>query len=264
MNYNIANINININGLSKQEINNEMLRKFLNNNVFEYDVVVNVIYHESRDYQIERYLVCDYYEQVFRYESEVFLANKDMSECTVLECYNMANFMILLNHIFYSNAIRYHMIQFHSSLVQWQDHGIMFIGPSGIGKTTQAELWEKYQNSEIINGDLVFVQKKDDDFLGWGTPWHGSSPYCLNKSVSISAIIVLKQDKENKIRRLNGLEMVSEVGKNLFYPQWVDKGTEMALDILNQLLQKVPVYELTNRADKESVELVKQEIIGHE
>ena len=40
--------------------------------------------------------------------------------------------------------------------------------------------------------------------------------------------------------------------------------TQKILDILDQLLQKVPVYELTNRADKESVELVKQEIIGHE
>lgn len=258
MNYNIANINISINGLSKQEINNEMLRKFLNNNIFEYDVVVNVIYHESRDYQIERYLVCDCYEQVFRYEAEVFLANKDMSACTILNCSNTGNFMVLLNHIFYANAIRRNIVQFHSSLVQWQNHGIMFIGPSGIGKTTQAELWEKSQNAEIINGDLVFVQKKGDEFLGWGSPWHGSSPYCLNRNVHINAIIVLKQGKENKIRKLSGLEMVSEVGKNLFYPKWVDEGMEMALDILDHLLTHVPVYELTNKADEDSVLMVKQ------
>lgn len=235
-----------------------MLRKFLNNNIFEYDVVVNVIYHESRDYQIERYLVCDCYEQVFRYEAEVFLANKDMSVCTILNCSNMVNFMIILNHIFYANAIKRNMVQFHSSLVQWQNNGIMFVGPSGIGKTTRAELWQKYQNADIINGDLVFVQKRNDGFLGWGSPWHGSSPYCLNRNVHINAIIVLKQGKENKIRKLSGLEMVSEVGKNLFYPKWVDKGMEMALDILDQLLQRIPVYELTNKADEDSVLMVKQ------
>lgn len=263
MRYKIGSISLCLNNLP-QLWEQSVLCDFFTTEYSENALTVNIVYRETLTYQVEKFRVLNFYEQVFRYESEVFLANKDMSVCTVLGCSDMMNFMILLNHIFYSNAIRYHMIQFHSSLVQWQDHGIMFIGPSGIGKTTQAELWEKYQNAEIINGDLVFVQKKDDDFWGWGTPWHGSSPYCLNKSVSISAIIVLKQDKENKIRRLNGLEMVSEVGKNLFYPQWVDKGTEMALDILNQLLQKVPVYELTNRADKESVELVKQEIIGHE
>lgn len=166
--------------------------------------------------------------------------------------------MILLNHIFYANAIRRNIVQFHSSLVQWQNHGIMFVGPSGIGKTTQAELWERFQNAEIINGDLVFVQKKSDEFLGWGSPWHGSSPYCLNRNVHINAIIVLKQGNENKIRKLSGLEMVSEVGKNLFYPKWVDEGMEMALDILDHLLTHVPVYELTNKADEDSVLMVKQ------
>lgn len=80
----------------------------------------------------------------------------------------------------------------------------------------------------------------------------------MNQSVPVNAIIVLKQGAENKIRKLNGLEMVSEVGKNLFYPKWVDHGTEMALDILNHLLTHVPVYELTNKADEDSVLMVKQ------
>lgn len=167
----IANININIDGLSYIWKKDHVINSFADKNN-EYEVNIRLQNYESRDYQIERYLVCDYCEQVFRYESEVFLANKDMSECTVLECHNMANFMILLNHIFYANAIRQNIVQFHSSLVQWQYHGIMFIGPSGIGKTTQAELWQRYQNADIINGDLVFVQKKEEEFLGWGSPWH--------------------------------------------------------------------------------------------
>lgn len=253
----IANININIDGLPYIWKKDHVINCFADKNN-EYEVNIRLQNYESRDYQIERYLICDCYEQVYRYESEVFLANKDMSACTILNCSNTGNFMVLLNHIFYANAIRRNIVQFHSSLVQWQNHGIMFVGPSGIGKTTQAELWERFQNAEIINGDLVFVQKKSDEFLGWGSPWHGSSPYCLNRNVHINAIIVLKQGNENKIRKLSGLEMVSEVGKNLFYPKWVDKGMEMALDILDQLLQRIPVYELTNKADEDSVLMVKQ------
>lgn len=256
--FKIANINLCINGLSKIKLCSNVWTRFLNNNSIQENIIINIISRKSIDYQIESYHVSKCYEQVFRYKSEVFLANNEMSECTILSCRDMANFMILLNHIFYANAIRQNIVQFHSSLVQWQNHGIMFIGPSGIGKTTQAELWQRYQNADIINGDLVFIQKKEEEFLGWGSPWHGSSPYCLNQSVPVNAIIVLKQGAENKIRKLNGLEMVSEVGKNLFYPKWVDKGMEMALDILDQLLQRIPVYELTNKADEDSVLMVKQ------
>ena len=66
----------------------------------------------------------------------------------------------------------------------------MFLGPSGIGKTTQAELWHTYRDAVIINGDIVFVQETEGNFLGWGTPWHGSSPYCENASVPVDALII--------------------------------------------------------------------------
>lgn len=254
MKINIVEIVIKLDGFIKEK---ELFQFFEKRNI-DYDIKINESIIQSIDYQIERYHVSKCYEHIYRYESEVFLANNEMSECTILSCRDMANFMILLNHIFYANAIRQNIVQFHSSLVQWQNHGIMFIGPSGIGKTTQAELWQRYQNADIINGDLVFVQKKEEEFLGWGSPWHGSSPYCLNRNVHINAIIVLKQGNENKIRKLSGLEMVSEVGKNLFYPKWVDEGMEMALDILDHLLTHVPVYELTNKADEDSVLMVKQ------
>src|SRR5699024_12852419 len=101
------------------------------------------------------------------------------------------------------------MIQMHSSLVKTGNGGLMFVGPSGIGKTTQAELWNKYRDALIINGDIVFVQETEENFLGWGTPWHGSSPYCENTSVPVHAMIVLKQASENSIRELTGFEKVT-------------------------------------------------------
>ena len=152
------------------------------------------------------------------------------------------------------------MIQIHSSLVEYKGKGIMFLGPSGIGKTTQAELWNKYLDALIINGDMVFVEDKGNEFIGWGTPWCGSSPYCENRSVPVLGLVVLKQGNENSIRKLDGFEKVSEVSNNIIYPMWLENGMDLCLDTLDHLLRNVPVYELTNKADKESVELVKQVI----
>lgn len=138
----------------------------------------------------------------------------------------------------------------------------MFLGPSGIGKTTQAELWNQYRDALIINGDVVFVQETPEAFLGWGTPWHGSSPYCENTSVPVKALIVLKQAPENSIRELTGFEKVTAVSNNVFYPRWLEGGMELCLETLNHLLSAVPVYELSCRPDEEAVRLTEEAVFG--
>lgn len=177
---------------------------------------------------------------------------------------NEYNISILLLQIFRLHAVQRHMIQFHSSLIDYQGHGLMFLGPSGIGKTTQAELWNQYRDALIINGDIVFVQETEEAFLGWGTPWHGSSPYCENTNVPVEALIILKQAPENSIRKLEGFEKVTAVSNSVFYPRWLENGMELCLETLDHLLSKLPVYELSCRPDEEAVDLTEKTIFGGE
>ena len=152
------------------------------------------------------------------------------------------------------------MLQLHCSTVDDQGRGILFLGPSGIGKTTQAERWAQYRGSSIINGDIGLVQRTDEGYVAWGTPWHGSSPYCLNASVSVKALVVLKQAPENRLRELTGFEKVSEVSGSVFYPTWLEDGMELCTDTLNHMLTDLPVYRLDNRADEEAVNLLAAEL----
>ena len=169
----------------------------------------------------------------------------------------------LIMKVLLFHTVRKHTLLFHSSLIATSDnHGIMFLGPSGIGKTTQAELWNKYRDALIINGDIVFVQETPEGFLGWGTPWHGSSPYCENTSVPLKAMVVLKQAPENSIRELTGFEKVSEVSSSVFYPQWLENGMELCLETLDHLLTNIPVYQLSCRPDEDAVRLTEQAIFG--
>ncbi len=178
--------------------------------------------------------------------------------------YKIGNIGVFLLQFFYTHAVQRHMIQFHSSLIDYQGHGLMFLGPSGIGKTTQAELWNQYRDALIINGDIVFVQETKEAFLGWGTPWHGSSPYCENTNVPVDALIILKQAPENSIRKLEGFEKVTAVSNSVFYPRWLENGMELCLETLDHLLSRLPVYELSCRPDEEAVALTEQTIFGGE
>lgn len=169
-------------------------------------------------------------------------------------------FEILTSYLFYTHAVRRQMIQLHASIIDTLGRGVVFLGPSGIGKTTQAERWAEYRSASIINGDVVFVQQTEEGFLGWGTPWHGSSPYCLNASVPVKALVVLKQAPYNALRELTGFEKVSEVANSVFYPTWLEDGMELCTATLDRLLTDVPVYRLDNRADEEAVALLEREL----
>lgn len=147
-------------------------------------------------------------------------------------------------------------LMLHTSLVDYQGKGILFVGPSGIGKTTQAELWMKYRDAIIINGDMALVGEKDGVFTGYGCPWHGSSPYCENRQVPLAGIVVLEQAKENTLERLHGVAMIERMMRNIFLPHWYQKGAEAAMETVDHLLSTVPVYLLKCRPDEEAVAMV--------
>lgn len=160
----------------------------------------------------------------------------------------------------YSHLIPKQTLLFHSSLVDLSGSGIMFLGPSGIGKTTQAELWNKYLGADILNGDMVFARKNEDGFYGYGSPWHGSSPYYKNAKVKLKALVVLEQAGENILKRLEGFDVLQGIMEQVFLPHWYPEAMDTCLNTLDLLLEEVPVYHLACRPDEDAVLLLKQEL----
>ena len=224
--------------------------------------VVELLPQEIVYHGIESYDITQNRNHIIRQKGDVMLVDAAWKQATILPLVDQTHIDSFLCQIFYTHAVQRHIIYLHSSLIDYQGNGLMFLGPSGIGKTTQAELWNQYRDALIINGDVVFVQETPDAFLGWGTPWHGSSPYCENTSVPVKALIVLKQAPENSIRELTGFEKVTAVSNNVFYPRWLEGGMELCLETLNHLLSALPVYELSCRPDEEAVRLTEEAVFG--
>lgn len=199
---------------------------------------------------------------IMRCGESIIISNIRMDSIKILHQIKSYDTEILIIQIINAYASMRKMLLLHSSLIAFQGRGLMFLGPSGIGKTTQAELWNKYRDALIINGDIVFVQETEDGFLGWGTPWHGSSPYCENTSVPVKALVMLKQAPENSIRELTGFEKVTAVSNSVFYPRWLENGMELCLETLDHLLSALPVYELSCRPDEEAVRLTEEAVFG--
>lgn len=193
-------------------------------------------------------------------DDSVLVCDSPWKNAAILTSKSVEHTQVLLLQLFYTHAVRRQMLQLHCATIDDGGRGLLFLGPSGIGKTTQAERWAEFRGASIINGDVGFVQRTEREYIAWGTPWHGSSPYCLNASVPVKALVVLKQAPENRLRELTGFEKVSEIAGSVFYPTWLENGMELCTDTLNHLLTDLPVYRLDNRADRESVEILAKEL----
>lgn len=152
----------------------------------------------------------------------------------------------------------------HSSFISWQGNGILFTAPSGTGKSTQADLWEKYEKAEIYNGDRTILRKIDDEFIGFGSPYAGSSGIYRNESAPVKAIIVLSQSKKNQIERLNGRQAFLPLYKETLMNTWNSKYMNQMIDLLKEASELIPIYHLACRPDKEAVMLVREAVLSIE
>lgn len=153
--------------------------------------------------------------------------------------------------------LRHQAVLLHSSVVKIGENTILFSGPSGVGKSTQADLWKTYMGAQIVNGDRCVIKKKGDTFWGSGSPWCGTSGIYSKEQAPIKGIFILKQASENRVRRL-GIEAFRELYSQCIVNLWNKDFMEQMTGLLSELLEKVPVYELACRPDQAAVELAYQ------
>ena len=134
--------------------------------------------------------------------------------------------------------------------------GIIISAASGTGKTTHARLWRDYKNALIINGDRAVCKHTDKGWIGYGTPWSGTSGEQINRSVHLKALVVLERSQENSAEVIYGMEAFGAVFPHILYPSWDRELTEKAMDLLEDFMNHIPIIRLRCRPDVESVDVL--------
>lgn len=110
------------------------------------------------------------------------------------------------------------MLVLHSSyIVTRQEQGILFSGPSGIGKSTQAALWQRYAGAEIVNGDRALV--RPDTGTVSGVFYAGTSGISRNVTAPLQAVALLEQGAENRVCTLRPREAFARLLSQCAYYQ---------------------------------------------
>lgn len=198
-------------------------------------------------------LACSIYKQDLR-EINCYINEKPFVNGT--ENFDSILRMIPIRAVYQSFGVLF----FHASRIDFRGRAILFSGPSGVGKTTQAALWHRWRNARILCNDRTLVRKEKGVWSSYGHPMDGSEPVGSSENVHLRAIVLVHQGKENYIERLGAGKSVARLMSQLVLDVWNTEARSKALDELLNLVMDIPVYLLICTPDERAVTILEEKL----
>ncbi len=148
----------------------------------------------------------------------------------------------------------------HSAYIICEGKAVLFTAPSGTGKSTQANLWKQYKKAEIINGDRSIIQVNGDCVEAHGIPFCGSSGISVNQTAPIAGIVILGQAKENSIEHCKHSVSIKKLFSECSVNYWNRDFVNEALNVIEKIVEKIPVCHLKCDISEEAVEVAYEEL----
>lgn len=156
-------------------------------------------------------------------------------------------------------AVNCRTIKIHASVTELNGKALIFLGKSGTGKSTHSRLWREFvPGCTLLNDDEPLIRVFDDGSVKvYGAPWSGSTPCYRNESADVAAFVHLYQNSENKLTKLKNVEAFSSVYASAAMLRSDVDNKDRVLNVVADILKRVPVYRLDCRPDYEAVLLTR-------
>ena len=159
--------------------------------------------------------------------------------------------------------MEHHIVQnggflLHASYIGWQGRAILFTAPSGVGKSTQAALWQSLRDARVFNGDRAGVMVKDGVVYACGIPFSGSSGIAENETLPLSAIVYLSQAPQTRITRLTGINAFRSIWEGCSINLWNKEDVIACTETVLQTAAQIPIFHLACTPDSSAVEALEQ------
>ena len=162
---------------------------------------------------------------------------------------------ILHSAAFCREIIQHGRFFLHASAVVCGGGAYLFSGPSGIGKSTHTAMWQKlFPGIQILNDDKPVIWPEKGHITAWGTPFSGRTDLQRNLGVPLMGICFLKQARENRIRPVAETEALALILNNTWRPK-DDKTMNLLLNGIQQVVEEIPIFELSCTTDPEAAQL---------
>lgn len=131
----------------------------------------------------------------------------------------------------------------HAASVVRAGRAMLFVGPSGAGKTTMARLAP--DDAILLTDEISYVRYVGGQYVAFGTPFSGELAQSGEAvSAPISGIYRLEQAPHNAVERLGDSEAVRTLMKNILFFADDSELAGHLLDTSCRVAATVPMYRL--------------------
>ena len=154
-------------------------------------------------------------------------------------------------------------LMLHGSTVAVDGKAYLFTADSGTGKSTHTSLWLRAfgDRAYILNDDKPALRLEDGAWYAYGTPWSGKHDISVNTRVPVKGIALLERGAQNEITPAANAEAVSKLLKQVNRPRAMEYRIKL-LELLDQLITKVPVWNLRCNMNPEAAAVAYEAMSG--
>lgn len=129
----------------------------------------------------------------------------------------------------------------HCCFLNYNGQAIVFSGPSGIGKSTHANLWcQHIERTQIVNGDRCLIYRNEEgQYVASAWPVCGSSNICLTETYPLKAIVFMGQAPHNEVISLRPMQLFKQLSSQVTINWWNKRQVSRTLDELQQMLGNI-------------------------
>ena len=155
-------------------------------------------------------------------------------------------------------------VAIHTSVIEYKDRTVLFLGESGTGKSTHTRLWrENIEGAVLLNDDSPMLRIIDGKPWMFGSPWSGKTPCYKQESYPLAACVRLSQAPYNKIQRLSIPQAYAALHPSC-PPDFAydDALYDYISETIGEVLAQVPLYHLACLPDADAARLSCQTVFG--
>jgi len=151
-------------------------------------------------------------------------------------------------------VIKNNAIMIHASGIKNEGKGIIFSGFSGAGKSTMANLWQKY-HAEIIHDDRLIIRKISGEYFMYNTPVYEND---YSKKCKLDNIFLINHNKKNISKKLEGVTAISRLMAFCIQHNYHEEIIRKMLNVISDICRKTPIYELGFVPDNSVIQYIKE------
>lgn len=150
-------------------------------------------------------------------------------------------------------VIGHRAVSIHASAISYCDEAILFLGKSGTGKSTHADLWIRHsEGATLLNDDNPTLRLEGDRVMAYGTPWSGKRACYRAIGLPVRGVVRLSQGAINSYRKLEEAEAFMALLPSCSALLNDEKTEDRLCDLLGEVSQRARIGHLSCRPDEEA------------